>query len=304
MTEIAVAGRSTVAREMNCRHKAWTSRFTPTAPSSQNKAWRPRKVNRQATRGWIAAKDNMLRVSTCYKGLVFFQQDPTAAAWAPTKWRTWPHITLPSDRDAPAVCGSFCVAYDKRMRINTTQWWDESHDMENDLFNTYKDMGNYAFVLTMCVALNLKHGSERDRDLRYYQMREVLDQIYKVFEPHTCASFACRSADMYKEMEHEIEHDASVSPEISLWNHIKKRKSLLNERVNLVRFLKWLAASIDMLGEWTLTSWQLEALCLESDWVGSGAMTKKIELKKATIAETEALNSTSSSIPSIDGKIF
>lgn len=310
--EAEATSRGAAQKAMNARHRCWIRRYKTGGNAVQEPvAWRPKPLKRVASRHWLQAKDNMIRVSTEWEGLgavvpKYDEEKNAVADWKESAWESWRHLQLCQDRGSDGVCATNCLLYAPEVRANVTIWFDESHDLENDLYGMFRSLGLYPFMMVVCVVMNLGHGCERDRDLRYWQFVDLMKFVFNHFEAANCESFQVRCAEMMQDLGDKVPHDGSAQSSDALWAFEKGRcsKPYLRERVNMVRFFSWPAAGRDLLQEWSSLLWKVELLCVECDWLSSAQFKAKINLRMRQLTEDEeARGSTSSSIPSIDGKI-
>lgn len=306
-SEFGESPRGAAQKALNSRHAAWVRRFSASASASAGRqaSWRPKPLKRVSAKHWLDSKDNMIRVGSSWAGLSSVV--PRASdEWAEGSWSSWRHLQLCMDRGPDGVCAGNCLLYSPDIRANVTCWFDESHDLENDLYGVYQDQGLYPFMLVMCVVMNLGHGCERDRDLRYWQFADLLKFVFEHFQPSSCASFQMRCSEILGDLGDKVPMDGSAQPAEALWEFEKSRapRPYLYERVNMVRFLSWPAAGRELLREWSSLLWKVELLCVECDWVSSAQFKTKIALRTQQLVKEETeRGSTSASIPSIDGKV-
>lgn len=157
------------------------------------------------------------------------------------------------------------MLYAPDIRANATCWFDESHDLENDLYGMFRAHKLYAFMLVMCVVMNLGHGCERDRDSRYWQFVDLMKFVFSHFGPDSCSSFQARSSQMLEDLGDKVPVDGAKAPSVALWEFERSRAARppLYERVNMVRFLSWPAAARELQKEWSSLLWKVEMFCLE-----------------------------------------
>ena len=75
-------------------------------------------------------------------------------------------------------------------------------------------------------------------------------------------------------------------------------------RVSLCRFLAWLRAARKLLPKWHHLHWVTEFLAIELDMLKGTKFVTKVALKTSVVQSAMELDTTSSSVPSIDGKVL
>ena len=96
---------------------------------------------RLSAKKWLACKDNVLKVGDNMGGLVGVDPgDFTAPEWLPSNWAAWQHLTLVQDRGGDGNSAIHAALYLKR--LNVTEWWDENHDIGNDIFGVFRKKKN------------------------------------------------------------------------------------------------------------------------------------------------------------------
>ncbi|CAK0844083.1 unnamed protein product [Prorocentrum cordatum] len=236
--------KSSAARRMNLRHLHWLRRNASTA---KDKGWRPRPRYRVSTRKWIESKDNIIAVGTRWTGLADFQRAVGKGPWRPEGWRDRPHLNMAQDRGGDGASAVQCLAY--KLGINVTEWWDEDHDVNNDIMNAYKATGLFPLVLTWLCRQNLMHGPEKDKDMRFNQFTEMSSMVFKVFTHDSCASFREHSSGILSELKGEFEPSTPATAEKELWAHLREREhgATQGRRVSLCRFGAWVKANVGLL---------------------------------------------------------
>ena len=128
------------AGHLNSRHLSWIRRFA-TKDGSTAARWRPVKKHRIHAQKWIAMTDNMFRVGTGLPGLVHFKRTAVTddRSWVPESARRWPHLHLAQDQGSDGV--SAIQACLRKLDLHIIEWWDESHGIQNDMFDVMKKFG-------------------------------------------------------------------------------------------------------------------------------------------------------------------
>ena len=248
---------------MNKRHLTWVRRCQ-TKPG-EKAPWKPVEIHRLAAKHWIERKDKMIRKSTSWPGLVRVKHDPTKDLWAAANWRRWPHITAVQDRGSDGRSGIMACKFKPSLALNVTEWYDESHDLDNDILNCFKKHKLFPFVLICCLVINLPHGTQKDPELRFSQVQEMMSGLFANFTATSCASFQANMADMWKAMQDVVPIEDGQSQMEALWDYVHARSpySLLGAKVDTVRFLSWLAGNRLLLKAWPFLRWKLQVLCSE-----------------------------------------
>jgi hypothetical protein len=159
-------------------------------------------------------------------------------------------------------------------------------------------MGKWPLVLLLMVIHNLGHGPERDECLRFAQMQECMDVLFKVFDAETCELFQARAATMLDEMAAQIDLSDGESPVAALWQHLKAncRFKKLGHRVKMCDFFGFNKANRSLLNHWTEIQFKAEILALELDFLTGRAVKDKIILKANVFETDKELTTTSSSV--------
>ena len=75
-------------------------------------------------------------------------------------------------------------------------------------------------------------------------------------------------------------------------------------RVTLCSFLAWVRGSRQLLPKWHSLHWVIQVLCIELDMLYGTKFMSKIALKTHFVQDAASLDTTSSALPSIDGKVL
>ena len=292
--------KGTAAGHLNLRHLKWIKRHA-TKNSAKLKGWRPRKRHRMAASKWISMKDNMLRVGTGTSGLKHYQRDAKTQEWADSNAKSWPHAHLAQDQGSDGVCGIQAML--RKLVLCITEWWDESHGICNDVFDVMKKFSLFPFILTLMVLFKLPHGPEKEKDLRMAQLKQAEEMIYDVFTPEDCASFNIMLPDMLKELA-RMSQSAHGLDGKEAWELLREYDffSRTGARVTLCRFMAWLRAARVLLSKWHCSHWVIQTLAIEMDFLQGAQFTEKIAMKGNLVQKALDQDTTSSAIPSVDGK--
>lgn len=132
--ELTDGPRAEGQKVINARHVAWIRRFVGKGPAQCGQvSWMPKGLKRVASRHWLVAKDNMIRVGTEWQGLISVTPGSTDERLK-SRWQFWKHLQLCMDRGPDGICASNALLYSS-VRSNVTCWFDEPHDLENDLYD-------------------------------------------------------------------------------------------------------------------------------------------------------------------------
>lgn len=264
--EIADAKNKTLAAAaMSARHRGWLKRRA----TAETVSWRPRKRFRVGARKWIAALDNQVRVTTCWRGLVDITPD-SSEEWAASNWRRWPFLACAADQGSDGVAGWHAMAFMPGLQMNTFAWWDPAHGACNDMQASFRELGLLPFVLLALCVHNLAHGPERDEGMRFGQMYDGLRCFFENFQPETSDLFKHHAPTMLSELGGNLDVVDSANAMECLWQYLAERSLFMTKghKVSLVRFMAWVRASRALLQEWTSTLFCCEWLALEHDFVG------------------------------------
>ena len=287
-------------QQVNMRHLHWLRRTATTGKVS----WRPKKTYRAGALKWILCKDNMVRVGTRFSGLNAFSRKLDKDAWSMKNWRKWPHVNMAQDQGSDGLCGINCLKYRKSLKVNVTDWWDESHGIGNDCLDTWKKHHLYSYIMVTMIVMNLPFGPEKEPDMRFGQMTEALSFLVKHFNPDTLGSLQAHASTMIWELRRLLDRSHS-RPIDNLWAYICQMAGFPKQgrRVHFARFMAWLRAAGWLLQHWTLLLWLLEHLVLEMDMVGTQKF-KALALKKQEVDEgfEGEQVTTSSSVPTLESK--
>ena len=212
------------------------------------------------------------------------------------------------DQGSDGLCGVGILLRKPEAKINCTEWWDESHGNQNDFLGNVTKYGLKPFVLlTMCL-FNLPHGPEKDKDMRFHQLKATEQMIFDTFTSEDCASFQLLTMQIIPEVE-KIQGTGERMSAGEVWEFIKEHGffEVQGHRTTLCRFLAWLRAAKRLLQRWHSYYWVVMVLCIELDFLQGSSFTKKIALKQNLVANAvgpEGEETTSSVVPSVDGKIL
>ena len=304
--EVGTHASATAAKLMNKRSLGWLRKHTTTVGAQKKAVWMPRRRYRLGAEKWLKMKDNMVRVCTSWAGIRQCVRLRDDESWSDENWRRWDHLALAQDRGSDGCCAVHALLHWKD--ANVTAYWDEHHDLDNDVYGAYKDVKCYPFVMVLCCVHNLLHGHDRDKDVRLYQMKECMSTVFSQFTHEDNSSFQEKAHTMLEELGADLPDLASTDePAVKvLWDYgkAKEETATVREVVNLIRFLSWPAAGKRLLKEWTYTLWKLEHLCIEMGFLSGTALRHKIAVKAQHLQAAEATQSTDPSIPRVDGQIL
>ena len=158
--------------DANARHKQWLTRRAGTVGR-----WRPARLFRKSVLHTLQNIDNQIRVSTSWPGLCHIRYAPSSATWQPASWRHWPSLSVAQDQGPDCVSSVHCANY--KLNLNFWEWYDWSHGCANDLKAAVKAVHLWPFIILTLVCNNIGHGPERDELLRFHQLQEVLQHLFK-----------------------------------------------------------------------------------------------------------------------------
>ena len=110
---------------VTARHRAWLMRGR--SAYAKARGWLRAPRYRRAAKKWLQMTDNQIRVTTPFKGWSHFYpgRKKNNPAFAPSRWRTWPHAGASIDHDSDGLCGVHGLV--QKWRCNVTRWSDPSH---------------------------------------------------------------------------------------------------------------------------------------------------------------------------------
>jgi hypothetical protein len=290
------------APAINDRHRFWIKKRA--SDTGHRDGWRPQKRFRVSVTKWLARLDNQVRTSTSWSGLMTIQYNPLKTPWIDANWKSWPHLQTCEDQGGDGVSAVHALEY--FLQCNHDAVYDWCHGCRRDAQLGLQKMGKWPLVLLLMVIHNLGHGPERDECLRFAQMQECMDVLFKVFDAGTCELFQARAATMLDEMAAQIDLSDGESPVAALWQHLKAncRFQKLGHRVRMCDFFGFNKANRSLLNHWTEIQFKSEVLALELDFLTGRAVKDKVILK-ANVFETEKeVTTTSSSVTQVDTKLL
>lgn len=198
------------------------------------------------------------------------------------------------------------MAMKPSLAMNVGVVWDPSHGACRDVDQAFRSAGLGGFVLLSLCVHNLAHGPEKDEGMRYGQLRDSLRSFLQCFAPESSQLFQHHAPKMVEELSGSLDITNSGDALHPLWDFLLHRAEFMKKgtRVSLCRFMAWLRASRSLLTEWSMTLFSCEWLSLEHGFLQGKALQQKLLVKASVLDEAEALQTTSSSIPQLDGKVF
>lgn len=130
------------------------------------------------------------------------------AHWSPTEspshfsggWWPWPHLSVVNDQGSDDKSAVFALAYDRRLQLNISPYWDPAHGSWRDTLRMIKSCGHCSFMLLCMVTINLPHGPEQT-DLRFQQLQESMRHHFKFASPQSSPLFLNLSPEMMAELD-------------------------------------------------------------------------------------------------------
>ena len=176
----------------------------------------PRKRHRKSSMQWTGHLHKML-LFFYEKGLFHFQVGHIPGSRP--RAVTWPRLSLSPDQGSDGVCGSnYCLG---PLFINVDMAWDQSHMCHNDIWDGFKEAGEYHRVAFVLLRLNIP-VSPWQENWRWRQVVNCIEEMFSNFQDP-------RGIPFFEEMEHELLHEAAgqrflseEQPHLAYWRHLKE----------------------------------------------------------------------------------
>lgn len=227
---------------------------------------------------WLTNLDNQFARAIGTGGLNFFRRVPDNQLWAPSSWRTWPHLTCAADCGSDGLTAQFAMEYG--WGFNLDRLPDQAHSCNNDFHGALQDSQLFGYMLSMMISWNLPYGPDKDHH-RMSELREAMQQSFKRSTAKTSPLFVKMSGGIVECMERNGLEFHTDDKEEEAWVMLQGqqfgRKS--GYRVNLCRFCGSLAKGLSETSWWEVDLYQRTYLALETDMLGNSALLRKIRLK-------------------------
>jgi hypothetical protein len=268
-------------------------------------SWKPRTWFRRGTCKAIEMKDNQIRVMTGKVGLRYLLMVEGEAPWTAANWRQWPSAVGGEDQGGEGFGSYFALAFHKPIQCNLWYWWEWSHGCCNDVDLCYNKLNKLDFQLLMLIALNLKHGPDKDPCARYFQS---LDATWE-FLDRQCADgsrlFHARADRMLQEFGDQVDVD-DRGPDACLFDFMahKLRNENLGPRCELCEYMSWQTCTARFVNEWTYQLMKWEYVCLETGALNSKALLQLPHITREHKDHVAETTSTRTSSVAIEAKVL
>lgn len=125
-----------------------------------------------------SAVDCRLMLAAC--GSSRWTQDE---AWSKERWSDWPWLGISMDQGSDGLI-SAAFALQNFFPLNSSLFFDFSHDGHNDLQAALRSCHLMDFILLCMVSANLMHGPNKD-DARFNQVRACVKKAYSELDEST-----------------------------------------------------------------------------------------------------------------------
>ena len=256
-------------REGYKREVAWLTGSNPAA-------WQPKKRHRVGACRWLVDADNMLRQSTAAPGLHFFQIGDQQPQDHPARW---PLLSLCADRGSDGTCA---IKWLQRVRnVNCDEFYDQSHDVSNDLINALQRAGLAPLRLCLTACWDVPHGPWASQA----RWRQVIDGIIdqrELCNPATSPLWQRRAQDMLWDL-----GAASKVGDEDLEDWLWERSydsgpwSRKGSKHNHSRFCNFAYRAKDEIKSWSCRLWGYESIALDESWLKGRLFTAFIMGRRA-----------------------
>lgn len=225
--------------------------------------------------------EHQVRAATCREGLVFFafpsDDSPEEAKREFADWRLYPHLSVSIDQGSDGVAAAHALMYG--MSVNMSLWCDPSHGVHRDIGLMLRGCQIYRLWLLLMIAMNVQHGPFEE-DMRYQQMQECLEQVWRRFTPADCPLWEEKADEIAEELLGNEPVEEAYRSRVA-WDRARDAGLLQKKgyRVNLNRFMGSIAGARELLQRWSSLSFAVSYVCLELDMLGSRQFLEKALLQ-------------------------
>ena len=158
----------------------------------------------------------------------------------------------------------------------------------------------------MMPVLNLGHGPEKDEGMRYLQLSETVESIFKYFSHDSFPLFEARASDILQDMGDNVEVGDSASPQEALWKYLKAHAPLEKKEypTTFCRFMAFVRDSRKLLSRWTWLMVKVTFLALETDALSGRLFVDRALVSAAAVEHFEAMRSTTQHQTLLDAKML
>ena len=297
-------GQSAAVTSMNARHARWLRQVT--SAGGRQVSWRPQKIHRLAATRFLYSLDLNLFVSTVHGGLCWIVPDFKSVAWSPSRWKSWPQLSVCMDQGGEQLAGHFALRYKPSLLANTMEWYDFWHGVMNDVQDCYRNLGLHSLMLLLLVTMNVAHGSDKDEDNRYWQLLDALRFLFETFTPESSLLFQARATEIMSELACHVSVDDSEHHVSAVWCHL--REALANRRkghrTRLCEFGAWVSKADALTRTWATTSFEYEFLCIEADYMQGKKFLEKVRVSQTILDADAGAGPTGTHTAALDVKIL
>ena len=291
-----------IVASVNTRHTLWTGRRSLVTKGRDG--WRPRQFHRASVEHYVARIDNQVGTSTWWPGLKHIRYREGSGTWSKANWRRWPCLGHVADQGGDGVSAVHAMLY--LMSLNLFALWDPSHGAQRDLKDAFSDVGLWPLVLLLLVVVNLGHGPEKDECLRFSQINDLLDWLFKTFTAADCHLFQARAPDLRAEMGSKLKVGEGQSEMEAVRESLRhdSKYPKLGEKTKLCEFLGWQRALPDLLRTWHRRLFKAELLSLECDWLTGRLVKERLVVSQQVLDRAEEVSTTNPKVTTADVKLL
>lgn len=208
-------------------------------------------------------------------GLQSFSFDTTVG----TSWRDWRYLSLVSDQGADMVSSLHSLEYCKGVQCVVTTYYDIEHGANRNMWGAIESSGLKPLMMLIMLIINLLSMPD-DSDLRLRQLRDLMQEHFKVATPQSSPLFQYLSAAIHKERSLEVEREEHETKDDALWrllqvdSYYKKKQG----RCCIARFNAIVGLSRKVLSCWHSLTFELAVSAIEGGMLEK-RMVSQIALK-------------------------
>lgn len=167
-------------------------------------------------------------------------------------------------------------------------------------------MNKFPLVLLMLICFNLPHGPDKDEGMRFTQLQDSLEHLFRTMAPGACPLFESLAPAMLQDLGSAVPLLPGASPGESLWAFLGDKAKFPRKgyKVNLCRFMAFIREAASFLPEWSVWRFRAEYLALEMDFFQGKQFKQNLIVRQSLVNEVEHARTTDPAGIGIDAKLL
>lgn len=127
----------------------------------------------------------------------------------------------------------------------------------------------------MLVSWSLPHGPRKNDDLRFHQLRSIMETLYSAPDPNKVPLFCSFAKDTLQALaDMDVVLPGVEAPELEAWHWLQQRAAFgrVGRRSTMCRFMSSVKANIFDLPSWVIDDSERTYACLALDFLGQRRM--------------------------------